>query len=352
MSVGLDSKTYEEYEIFIASILQEALENDNKDQCRAIFEICDYERLYIDSVPALTNLFINKHVSKELLNFCISCFPEKQAIDYIYDLINCINDEKALSILKIIEQEKEISLEDWKKVLHVIDLDLEEGEYPNQLFRNFIEKKIELEHYKPIWVKPFLEPEELPIIPYFTPCTDKAVDIIVSDMKKNNLAVFNKDKIEKEENVKNTLRTIFSISSVSERMIMLGSPEIFDDTNYFREFGPINSKIYSNIEHNEDQEIDECDKYGGCRMFTCIEFENGEFEDVMNYIDHDWFKGYCDECESEIAKRHFAVRCPLKDGGWKGCYCSFLCVTNKEPEIITKMKLIESQLVSIGIRDR
>jgi hypothetical protein len=93
---------------------------------------------------------------------------------------------------------------------------------------------------------------------------------------------------------------------------------------------------------------------GPCRMFTCLCRDSEENDgEIMN----DWFSGKCDHCNRRIVDVSHAVRYPHKDGGWKGCYCCFYCVsqlppyqTNKEDNV--RMKRIEAKIKDIGIMDR
>ena len=93
---------------------------------------------------------------------------------------------------------------------------------------------------------------------------------------------------------------------------------------------------------------------GPCRMFNCLCRDSEENDGEILY---DWFTGKCDHCNRQISDRSYAVRYPHKDGGWKGCYCCFYCVsqlppyqTNKEDNV--RMKHIETRIKEIGIMDR
>jgi hypothetical protein len=108
------------------------------------------------------------------------------------------------------------------------------------------------------------------------------------------------------------------------------------------------------------------------RMLTCIRFVD-EGEDV-DYLPHDafedyrpldWFKGNCDTCKKKIKWYHHAVRMPIEDGGWYGCYCSWKCVlehlpsegklidqVSPNPMRIRLLKLFSEQLDQYGIYDR
>jgi len=91
---------------------------------------------------------------------------------------------------------------------------------------------------------------------------------------------------------------------------------------------------------------------GPCRMFRCIcrPDEDGE---VIGF----WFTEKCDNCSRKISNISHAVRYPAKGGGWRGCYCSFHCVSDLPPYQMNKednvrLKKVETDIEEIGIMDR
>lgn len=117
--------------------------------------------------------------------------------------------------------------------------------------------------------------------------------------------------------------------------------------NSFRVWGPENRFSDRDCSGNPNSR-------GPCRMLRCLcrdaEENSGE---VLDY----WFTGRCDNCNRKIRDLSHAVRYPAKDGGWKGCYCSFYCVsqmppyqTNKEDNV--RLKNVKSRVEEIGIMDR
>ena len=96
------------------------------------------------------------------------------------------------------------------------------------------------------------------------------------------------------------------------------------DIMAFQVLGPLNTRIRDvGSEHNG-----RCSLYGGCRMFSCNEYqENDEEEDVEGDLEGDWlewFVGHCEhpKCTLSIEKACYAFRIPLPDGGFYGCYCT------------------------------
>jgi hypothetical protein len=93
-------------------------------------------------------------------------------------------------------------------------------------------------------------------------------------------------------------------------------------------------------------------------MLLCRCFERYDFDDDEDVVDEDpnleWFAGYCLQCRLTILHKWYALRLPIPTGGWKGTYCSFKCLREASPNILTT-KLIDRIEVSIkksGIQDR
>nr|QBK84656.1 MAG: hypothetical protein LCDPAC01_01370 [Pithovirus LCDPAC01] len=102
--------------------------------------------------------------------------------------------------------------------------------------------------------------------------------------------------------------------------------------------------------------------YGGPRMFLDMSYEVDDQGENMN----DWYTGKCEECENNIRSRRYAVRDPLLQGGWRGCFCSWECVEdrvrrfmNKEgvdidrsDKHIERIRRIEKEMDKIGLLNK
>jgi hypothetical protein len=126
-----------------------------------------------------------------------------------------------------------------------------------------------------------------------------------------------------------------------------------EDKELLTYFGPSNVQVDAILTTDH-----ECCKYGGCRMLLCRCFERYDFDDDEDVVDEDpnleWFAGYCLQCRLTILHKWYALRLPIPTGGWKGTYCSFKCLREASPNILTT-KLIDRIEVSIkksGIQDR
>lgn len=165
-----------------------------------------------------------------------------------------------------------------------------------------------------------------------------------------------------KDEIKRAFIISYNTGTLKEKVEMLGdlandiSEEMLGkDEKLFTLLGPANP-IYGQIIDPDSP----CCKYGGCRMLTCIDFEN---EDEFGVIDEDdpqenieWFTGACEACHRKIAKKIYALRRPLTFGGWKGTFCSFTCLRKVVPmnDVLNQFIInkIETQLENIGIQDR
>lgn len=381
----------------IDSFLTECMKQNNVPAARIIIEIFDSFRIRVDPLPALTQLLLNTCISRDVLLFTINCFPEKRPLDFFVDLINMDGDILALKAAGLLDTIfPNISSEDWNILYHLTDTDLDdEDEYPNQMLRCFFETKLSETGScisKPSWVRNYPVVDILPA-PDNIPTVKEAIDLLLIDLNKRRITNESVD-IQHSSEIKERLISQYAISTIFEKIQMLSPVKHippFDDVAMFREFGPVNS-IYT-VTNTPLDPNHPCSHNGGCRMFTCTEFEqlhfDGEEIDVMaidEYNDHierstyeytpygqsdkvlepitittvgspihriDWFRKSCDFCGKRISHKHHAVRQPLIHGGWRGCYCSdCLKFSVTDPNQAIMVGRVLEQLDVIGIRDR
>lgn len=115
--------------------------------------------------------------------------------------------------------------------------------------------------------------------------------------------------------------------------------DIMTDAGTFRVLGPRNSIP-------ADTQV-----YGGERMFISNVYDFNEETNESYY----WFSGYCLNCALKIRRFTHAVRVPVKEGGWKGCYCSLECALKQiDDDDVLSQRLLEeigTDLNTIGIQD-
>jgi len=99
---------------------------------------------------------------------------------------------------------------------------------------------------------------------------------------------------------------------------------------------------------------------GPCRMLECIcrEFNDVSYnDDKIEGTYASWFTGRCEVCARSIRDLSHAVRLPVEEGGWSGCYCSIDCIM-EDDSIISNEKLnirVNNMMFTLdesGIMDR
>jgi len=160
-----------------------------------------------------------------------------------------------------------------------------------------------------------------------------------------------KEKVDQEEEFDNVqvkpqlndaLINYLTSSSLEE------SPGVAHKAN--RVFGPANRFIDKNCVSNPN-------KNGPCRMLECLCREVDE-QDVYIYDSCEWFNGSCAsyKCSRKIRDRSHCVRIPLEGGGWKGCYCSFECMSDclpfRDEDMNFRIETMKASLHEDGIMDR
>lgn len=365
----IDSIDKDNSDTLISCLINQAFDNNNKQAVRDVVITFDKARVKFDPLPMKTALFLNPLIDREILEFILTCFPERKSVDYFLDLINLGDDQTALKTAKILDS---FFTEDqnWPLLVKLTE-DVEDEEYENQLLRAFFQMKVsEINTFVdcPEWIKFDLPETEIPKVPDYIPSVKEAVELLMNDLESKGFIFEVKDpdlkhrsENIKKEIIKNCMISQYAISTVTEKIQMLNAVKpfpMFIDDVIFREYGPVNSVYTHSPELIDPSSV--CAEHGGCRMFLCNEFEeidpNGDqidpFED--DTITYDWFRGICDICFLKIKKRQYAVREPLSHGGWRGCYCSFKCMESiiKNPNTLEIIQRIEGQLKLIGIRDR
>jgi hypothetical protein len=352
-----------ESETLITKLLQYSFKNINIDSVRVIIQIFDNERVKVDILPALTNLFLNQYIETNILIFVLACFPEKTAFNYLLDLVNMSNDIEAVYVArKICDIYNDISSDDWFQLVELTE-NFEDEEYPNLELRQFFIENATHSidgtkcHILPvdeiiiddIKYKTLTNPKRdnlpnatHPVESGFTPILPKVVDVV--EIMFENMMMFLSYKHTKDvEVIKNGLMIQYSMSSFIDKIKMLKSlnntelnKELkFDDIDELEKldkelncsFGVVNTMYYPIEDKNHV-----CVKYGGCRMFLCSHFEEINHDGVkIDIFDDDdievnWYRCKCDFCDKKILSKNKAIRQPLLYGGWKGCYCSMPCM--------------------------
>lgn len=358
-------------ETLFSWFLNQAFKTVNVEATREIVRTFDQERIRVDPLPAITNMFLNPSLSREELSFTISCFPEKTPLDFFVDLVNMGDDMSALKTAGILTTYfPNLGGDHWNMLVKLTD-NVEEEEYENQLLRAFFQSKAAETGQcaaRPNWIRDDIIEPVIETVPEGIPTVKEAVDFLLADLQKQKIRTISSTTVDEhdiqlEQSIKDTLVSQYAISTIVEKIHMLSPVKeipTFNDIPLFQEFGPVNT-IYTLSPTLMDPNH-ECCKYGGCRMLLCSEFEqmytDGDEIDIMTADDNiyiqDWFRGSCDICLKKIQRRHYAIRKPLCHGGWCGCYCSLDCMKQDidDPNVAVMVGRIQEQLAVIGIRER
>jgi len=351
-------------------------------------------------------------IPQTVINLMVKALDNWDYFNFVYSLIHQDSSPEVQMALSRLEkaygdQEAEI----YRVLLKQIDKQRIEEESYNHVVKKFLEQKLdEVSSYTnvPEWIVSFygehipnegdpeLEITEEMSLENVLPSAEEAADAVLNRVEgipahllvSEEAAI--KEVIEKEdlkpeepaeakacplltttelealkeakEVVKDAFIMAYNAGTLRQKVALLGdlagdiSEEILNKDDFiFSILGPSNP-IYGMPLDPEST----CCKYGGCRMFTCVDFENEDDfgiiaeEEPDEYIE--WFSGSCEACHKKIAKKIYALRRPLTFGGWRGTFCSFKCLRSVVPmnDILNHALIdrIEEQLLDIGIQDR
>ena len=157
---------------------------------------------------------------------------------------------------------------------------------------------------------------------------DKYIDIILF-FQVDAIPGINKILEDKEIYVRNLLKSKENVDIFMKPYInTLALSTLQDDSYLYKVFGPCHPRDNRKLEINS---TDICEMFGGDRMFLCKDNEFYTELEVPEQTERDrnsedWFTGFCMYCHWKIREKHYALRIPLIQGGWYGCYCSFDCI--------------------------
>lgn len=319
-----------------------------------------------------TSLFFSKIISSDAL-LMLREISDNNAAYYLAEIIKGPSSPAAADAAELIlnvfgEQTAAVY-----EALHdsTIDQEIEEGQCNNVL------REVAINHYedvaplakKPKWVKDFnVVLAENPEVEHKLPSPEEAAILLTQGLTESSItesAIQNTNIIpEHLREFREKLTNTYSSMSNEERkelfkkLFLSWDREVMqDDITLFRLYGPVNPLFGIDL-----SEEDPCSIYGGCRMFTCVDYVNQEesdlnYEDaVTEYQSADWFTGSCNNCLHRIAAKHYSVRRPLETGGWIGCYCSIQCAKEacsvQEILQVYLLKIFKKQLNKYGIQER
>ena len=177
----------------------------------------------------------------------------------------------------------------------------------------------------PVWVS-LAENETPEILNYnlwksIKPVESSVKPAVDMDFIISNFNFESSDSKDKSVDMRKISQVIETASSLSPQVDITQYP-----TDPDRMFGPVNKRF---IMTDREAEFIECVSGvidGGCRMLTCsCQILDTEDDSYQSTNPNDWFQGYCHECSQIISNISYAIRYPIIDQGWVGCYCSLEC---------------------------
>lgn len=363
-NVELDELTYNEFLDFVANLVTICYEQNNKEACEYILSNRDNGK-FTDTntrIPLITAIF-QIYMEDEIYVFIKESLDKEYVyIDHMINLLHADSSEEIVATASLISDLYGIRTYDEYSSLIKYYRDNEDAGN-KKVYEFIIEKMKQVNEYAPIpyYMKDSLfeneEKEtrkELQLFRYAQKLIPETRYVYIPYLKSvpppiNKYTI--DYSIEQDQ---------YSFPDDIRLFRILGPRNPKDDTFYQDQYQDVLIPLIPNSTNPENMIINDtedlCTSYGGCRMLTCMEFEKGEGrgdyndEELINDIEFgslldldtsSWFRKACDLCAKQIKKKRYSLRMALLRGGWRGCYCSLVCVLNDIPDNKDKKILIE-----------
>lgn len=319
----LGSLPGESFNSLLHRFLQICHDNDNREGVAVIMSA--FEDNYTDKyrLPLLSQILTSLLYEDDLAAFILSQYPEKSYQEIISSYIRYDNDPDLVTGLRRLDSIK--GPLEYEEYQHLIELAQLNG---NVIVEEYLVSVLEkIAPFAPI--PPWVKQEEVvsPVIlePNFDipESDDRIIELITAGVRAQG-----RSEEERQELI-DTLRIKLAGASLEEKRAMITSilenkaiADLASDDKLIGLYGPAN--FIAGIDLTDKEVM--CNRYGGCRMLTCIDFEDFEEYPIEDYEATDWFIGACQQCHLRIRHPWHALRLPLDHGGWVGCYCSEKCL--------------------------
>ena len=369
--IQIESLSSEKADSLLARLITTAYEFTNNLVVRDIIEAFEPNFTERYRLPTINRILLDLRFDDEVVAFVLRQFSELSYQEIAGNFIRWDSDPNIMTGFVRLEANRG-PLEE-KEYRDLYDLSSNE-ETQNDVARSFFAYQLDTNSgYAsiPEWVHNYTDLEELPyddeiVIPnvgpfiFATPqSTEEVVELLTEGLRASGRTP---DEVELAQM---ELRKRLVAATQEEKSAMIQDAlenkaklDLADQDDIFVILGPANAIVESDLA--DDDGLDH--KYGGCRMLTCIEFEDfldPSEEIVYDYSEYkptDWFTGHCQVCHLRIRRPAHAIRMPLEHGGWRGCYCSEKCLRKDIPRDNILISALLDQVIvdlnKIGIQDR
>jgi hypothetical protein len=323
-----------------------------------------------------TYIFTLRAVKDEVLSFLIRIFPEITFLNVLQELAD--NDSSDLIESACYRADRlfvNIPNEDYKVLyLYVLNQAIELGNSNYRVKEFLIDRLKQTSDFAPIpkWVKNYhiptwndkkilgrlpydieLEIPQTPQLNYELPTPEEALLLMTGGMEytgleKNVLSDIKKLMIDKykDSSTDEKIAMVEKSMNTQDQLLATNNPTLF------KLYGP-NHPEYDSI---LDPLGNHCQRYGGCRMHLCQKYQDITESETLIENQY-WFTNSCEFCYLGIRKVCHAVRRPLENGGWVGCYCSWKCVRESLSDVDSTLQneminTFENDCIRYGIQDR
>ncbi len=364
-------------ELYVSDLLLDVLldickKNNRENFVKPILNIWDSTELMYFQQPIFVRLFMYTYFSLDILIFVARSMKDEWSYnDILRKLIKLDSSpevelaaNRANKVYGIQSYQDYITLAEWA------DLEIEEDGWGNDRMNWFIQDMIK--STKPFKVTPkyIISTDKNPYGGNFMKMINNLPDtynVIPSDVSSNDVIESSTYNISEDDRelyyqITDSMRYRHLINPNDLHRFKVGrarksaSLDMLTRNDIFKLLGPTNKYITSKLDENHP-----CDRYGGCRMLVCDQFEikpydstesQVEIYDIISDYEYtydpnnapnsklktkavirkhtgSWFTGACYYCMGRIKKLEYSAREPLVDGGWRRCYCSWNCVRKK-----------------------
>jgi hypothetical protein len=351
-------------DMLLVKLLSWCMEFDNSEAVHIIIKYYTLEDIYEEDIEVFPSLFLKPMFNIELLTWLAKVhdtFCHREIITDIIKSKEVVMISRAIKILDIIYGEKDYNFYASLKEMSMLQ--------NNDIAGNALERRMrEFPVYanKPSWMVE-TEKENYELIDEADEIEENvksSLDEELTEDKIKDLIVGGMEFLRNYEDPEKVLEKFFSLDKQKQNelieplVVRRAMENLQSDKELFKIFGPAHPFTNDPLDGSN-----ECQKYGGHRMFLCNCNEHYDPDTDTFEEDVDWFNdGTCDYCTKKIRNRYCSVRRPNVSGGWIGAYCCMLCLRkdlskntlNNQPDKLTTglVKEMEDMMNENGIYDR